>query len=62
MKLINQLKKAASSAAAFAPDALMVSGGASIAYGVSVIYLPAGFIVGGALVIVAGVMMARGAE
>jgi hypothetical protein len=41
------------------PDALMVSGGGSVAFGAGLIYMPAGFIVGGLLAVVAGYMVAR---
>lgn len=62
MKLPDMLKKAAGSAAAWAPDVLMIGGAASVAYGSGLIYRPAGFIVAGVLVIVGGVMLARGAQ
>jgi hypothetical protein len=41
------------------PDALMYLGGASVATGVGMIYLPAGFIVGGAFLMASGVLCAR---
>lgn len=41
------------------PDALMVLGGGSIAFGAGLIYMPAGFIIGGILAIAAGYMVAR---
>jgi hypothetical protein len=44
------------------PDALMVLGGGSIAWGAGMVFLPAGFIVGGVLAAVAGWMAARGAN
>lgn len=43
------------------PDALMVGGAAAVSYGASMIYLPAGWIVGGALAIAGGALAARGA-
>lgn len=43
------------------PDALMVGGAAALAYGASLVYPPAGWLVGGALAIVGGVVAARGA-
>ena len=53
---------AGKSAANWAPDSLMVLGGASIAYGAWMVYPPAGFIAAGALLIAAGVLAARGAQ
>jgi hypothetical protein len=41
------------------PDALMVVGVAAIAGGAGLIYAPAGWIVGGAFALAAGVMAAR---
>lgn len=41
------------------PDALLVSGGGAVAFGAGLIYMPAGFIVGGILAMVAGYMVAR---
>lgn len=43
------------------PDALMVGGAAAVSYGASIIYLPAGWIVGGVLAIAGGALAARGA-
>lgn len=43
----------------WAPDALMLSGVAGIAYGAWLVYAPAGFIVGGAFMLVGGVLAAR---
>lgn len=45
-----------------APDGLLLGGAAAISYGVWSIYAPAGWIVGGALLIAGGVLMARGAK
>ena len=42
-----------------APDALMTFGAFGIAYGASMIYVPAGFIIGGLFLLVAGVLGAR---
>jgi hypothetical protein len=41
------------------PDALMAFGAGGIAYGAWLVYQPAGFIVGGAFVLTAGVLAAR---
>lgn len=46
-------------AAEWWPDALMVAGGAAIAYGAGLVYPPAGWIAGGMLLIVAGVLGSR---
>lgn len=56
------LQNAAALVTAWVPDALMAAGGASIAYGAGLVYAPAGWIVGGALVVAAGVLLARGAR
>lgn len=45
-----------------APDGLLLGGAAAISYGAWLIYAPAGFIAGGALLIAGGVLMARGAK
>jgi hypothetical protein len=42
----------------FLPDLLLLAGAGSVAYGAWAIYPPAGFIVGGALVLLAGVRLA----
>jgi hypothetical protein len=44
------------------PDALIVGGAAALAYGAWVIYVPAGYLVGGALAMAGGVLLARGAK
>ncbi len=48
--------------AAWLPDALMVAGAAAVAVGAGMVYVPAGWIVGGCFAIVAGVLVARGVE
>lgn len=45
-----------------APDGLLLCGAAAISYGAWLIYAPAGFIAGGALLIAGGVLMARGVK
>lgn len=40
------------------PDALLVAGAAAVSYGAWLAYPPCGFIVGGALLIVAGLKLA----
>lgn len=47
---------------AWLPDTLMVLGGTALAYGAGLVYLPAGFIVAGALLIVGGILAERSAK
>lgn len=42
------------------PDVLLLGGAASVSYGAWLMYAPAGFITGGVLLIVAGVLASRG--
>lgn len=44
------------------PDLLLVGGAASMAYGAWLVYPPAGFITGGVLLLVAGIIASRGAD
>lgn len=53
------LRGLAKVAASWSPDALMAAGAGGIAYGTWLIYQPAGFIVGGLLLLTAGVLAAR---
>jgi hypothetical protein len=41
------------------PDVLMLGGAAALSYGAWLIYAPAGYLVGGCLLLVAGVLAAR---
>lgn len=41
------------------PDALMVAGAAGLSYGSWLIYEPAGYLVGGGLVLIGGILCAR---
>lgn len=41
------------------PDTLMIAGAAGLSYGAWLIYEPAGFLVAGLLVLVAGILSAR---
>lgn len=67
MKSINQFLRAylarlaavRTSALGLVPDALLISGAVLIAYGAWLIYPPAGFITGGVLHLVAGVLASR---
>lgn len=42
-----------------APDALMTFGAFGISYGASMVYVPAGFIIGGIFLLSAGILGAR---
>ena len=56
------LQRIAATAAEWVPDGLMVAGAGAIAYGASLVYPPAGWMVGGVLAIAGGVLLARGAK
>jgi hypothetical protein len=56
------LSGGARAAAALIPDLLALSGAASISYGAALIYIPAGYITGGALLLVLGLLAARKAS
>lgn len=45
--------------ASVVPDGLMMAGAGALSYGAWLIYQPAGWLVGGALVLVAGVKLAN---
>lgn len=62
MTIKNKLHTAASAAAGFLPDALMLGGAAGVSYAAWLVYAPAGYAVGGAFALAAGYMLARGAE
>lgn len=49
-------------AAEWAPDAGMVAGAGAISYGAGLIYVPAGWIVGGAFLLAVGCMAAKGGK
>jgi hypothetical protein len=53
------LRALAKLAIGWRPDALMAAGASSIAYGAWLMYEPAGFIVGGSLLLTAGILAAR---
>ncbi len=54
------MKKTLKTAAGVIPETLASAGCLAISYGASMVYAPAGWIVGGILAIVAAVVMARG--
>jgi hypothetical protein len=53
------LQTIAARAAGWLPDMLMAAGASVVAYGAWLVYVPAGFLVGGALLLTAGVLAAR---
>lgn len=56
------LQKMLAAAAGVLPEAVAGGGAAAVAYGASLMYQPAGWIVGGVFGIAAGVLMARGVK
>lgn len=62
MTIKDKLQTAASAAAGFLPDALMLAGAGGISYGAWLVYVPAGYVVGGLFALAAGVVLARGAK
>jgi hypothetical protein len=44
------------------PDAMLIAGAGCVSYGAWLVYAPAGFVVGGLLVMMAGWIDARGAR
>ncbi len=62
MKLWVKLLAVAARAGTALPDALMVAGAGGVAYGASLVYVPAGFIAAGMFALVAGWLLARGAK
>lgn len=55
------LQKMLAAVAGAVPDALMMAGAGGLSYGAWLVYEPAGWMVGGGLVLVAGLKMARSA-
>jgi len=49
-------------AAGWVPDAVMLAGAGAISYGAGLIYVPAGWIVGGVFLLTVGWMAAKGAK
>jgi len=56
------LKTHAQAALSWLPDLLMLAGACSVSVGAGMIYAPAGYVVGGLLSLVAGVVLARGGK
>lgn len=57
-----QIRTALAAAKSWLPDVLMASGAVGISYGASLVYTPAGYVVGGVFALVAGVVLARGGK
>ena len=53
------LRRAAKVAGDWAPDAMLLAGAGGVSYGAGLVYVPAGFIVGGLLLIFAGYQAGR---
>lgn len=58
----NLLQRIGKAAAGWLPDVLMLGGAAAVSYGASLVYLPAGWVVGGVFGLAGGVILARGAK
>jgi hypothetical protein len=57
-----RLKKLAAAIPGWRPDALMVSGGAMLSYGVWMAWEPGGFMVGGLLILAVGWLDSKAAK
>ena len=57
-----KIKAAAKAASGWLPDALMTAGAGAVAYGASLVYQPAGYVVGGLFLLAAGWLLARGGK
>lgn len=62
MKLKALTRAAAAKALGWFPDTLMTAGAGAVSYGASLVYHPAGFVVGGVFLLAAGVLLARGGK
>lgn len=62
MRIKEQLKSAAKAVAGWMPDACMTAGAGAVAYGASLVYQPAGYVVGGVFLLAAGWLLARGGK
>lgn len=56
------MKERLQAVAGWIPDALMTGGAGAVAYGASLVYQPAGFVVGGVFLLAAGWLLARGGK
>ncbi|MNY54435.1 hypothetical protein D3C86_1903100 [compost metagenome] len=62
MRITEHLKQGALAATGWLPDALMAGGAGAVSYGASLVYQPAGFMVGGFFLLAAGWLAARGGK
>lgn len=62
MNIKDKLQAARAVAAGWLPDVLMVAGAGAVSAGAGMVYLPAGWMVGGVFALVAGYMSARGGK
>jgi hypothetical protein len=60
--LKNAMKSVGAAAADWLPDAMLLLGACLVSYGAHMIYAPAGFIVSGSFLILAGRLAARSIE
>lgn len=60
MNTIKHLLAVKSALAALVPDALVLSGAGAVTYGAWLVFAPAGFIVGGLLLVALGFAISRG--
>jgi len=57
-----KLKALAARAGGLVPDALLVGGAGAVSFGAGMVYLPAGWIVGGLFLLAVGWMAAKGGK
>mgnify|MGYP000090022793 FL=1 len=57
-----KLKALAARAGGLVPDALLVGGAGAVSFGAGMVYLPAGWIVGGLFALAVGWMAAKGGK
>lgn len=62
MNIKNIFRVAVAVAAGYLPDALMVVGASSASYGAALVYVPAGYLVGGSFAMFGGYLLARGKQ
>ncbi|MES1979559.1 MAG: hypothetical protein V4451_16070 [Pseudomonadota bacterium] len=62
MNIKDKLQAARAVAAGWLPDVLMVAGAGAVSAGAGMVYVPAGWIVGGVFALVAGWLTARGGK
>ena len=62
MNIKDKLQAARAVAAGWLPDVLMVAGAGAVSAGAGMVYVPAGWMVGGVFALVAGYMSARGGK